>query len=127
MALTWVAAALVFGSIMVFRPSQSFGPELLRATAYSTAGAMVTAGVLAAVALWRAAGALVRPLTLVRVFFAVAVVIALGSQAPWLGKLLTPVLAIGVAVVYVVALIATGEIGRADLELVRAVLARRRA
>lgn len=126
MALTWLAAGLVFLAILVFRPGGTFGPALLKSTAYATAGAMLTAGVIGALALRRAAGALVSPLTVVRVIAAVAVIVAIGSYAPWLGKLLTPVLAMGIAVLYVALLVITGELGGSDLDLVRAVLSRRR-
>ena len=126
MALTWLAASLVLGAVVLLRPEGTFGPELLRATAYATAGAMALSGALAALALWRAAGALVPPLTVVRVGLAVAVVVALGSLVPWLGKLLTPVVAALAALVYLLVLVVTKELGAADLDLVRAVVARRR-
>ncbi len=126
MALTWLAAALVFVSISAFRPDGSFGPALLKSTAYATAGAMGVSGLIGAVALHRAAGALVSPLTILRVGLAVVVVVALGSFTPWLGKLLTPVVAVLAALVYLVVLVVSGELGTSDLDLVRAVLARRR-
>ena len=66
------------------------------------------------------------PLTVVRVGLAVAVVVALGSLVPWLGKLLTPVVVALAALVYLLVLVVTRELGAADLDLVRAVVARRR-
>jgi stage V sporulation protein B len=126
MALTWVAAGLVALSILVLRPRGSFGPELLQWTAYATAGAMVCAALLGAAALRRAAGALVGPLTFVRVIAAMAILVLVGSRVPWLGKLATPVIALGMGVLYVVLLVVTGELGRNDLAMVRAVVSRRK-
>jgi stage V sporulation protein B len=87
---------------------------------------MVVAATLGSIALYRAAGAFMPPLTLVRVLGAVAVVVAIGTRVPWMGKLMAPVLAIAMAVVYVVLLIVTGEVGRADLASIRAVVSRRK-
>jgi stage V sporulation protein B len=126
MVLTWVAAGLVALSIVTFQGEGTFGPELLRSTAHATALAMVVAATLGSIALYRAAGAFMPPLTLVRVLGAVAVVVAIGTRVPWMGKLMAPVLAIAMAVVYVVLLIVTGEVGRADLASIRAVVSRRK-
>jgi hypothetical protein len=43
-----------------------------------------------------------------------------------MGKLLAPVQAIAMATVYIVLLIVTGELGRADLASIRAVVSRRK-
>lgn len=127
MALTWLAAGLVIGAILLTRGSATFGPDLLRATAFATAGAMLVAGVLSAVLLWRAAGALVAPLSLVRVLAAGAITVAVGSFIPYMGKAIVPLLGIGMVVLYVGALIALRELTGADLAMLKNVLARRRA
>jgi stage V sporulation protein B len=126
MVLTWLAAGLVALSITTLRRDNTFGPELLQATAHATALAMIVAAALGSAALYRAAGALMSPLTLVRVLFSVGVIVAIGTRVPWMGKLMAPVLAAGMAVVYIVLLLATGEIGRADLASIRAVVSRRK-
>jgi stage V sporulation protein B len=63
--------------------------------------------------------------TLARVLVAVGLSVALGSQLPWLGKLLVlPEVAL-VAILYALVLVATRELTRADVALVRAALGRR--
>lgn len=127
MALTWLAAGLVFGSVLLSRGSAGFGPELLRTTAFATAAAMLVAGVISAVLLWRAAGAFVAPLSLLRVLAAMAITVAVGAFIPYMGKLLVPVFGVAMVLVYVGALIALRELTGADLAMLRNVLARRRA
>ncbi|NUO47305.1 MAG: oligosaccharide flippase family protein [Polyangiaceae bacterium] len=126
MVLTWVAAGLVAVSIITLRRDSVFGPDLLQSTAQATAIAMLIAATIGALALYRAAGALMRPLTLVRVLFAIGIVVAIGSRIPWMGKLMAPVQAIAMGIVYIVLLIVTGEVGRADLASIRAVVSRRK-
>lgn len=104
-----------------------FGKPMVDAAATGTALAMLVCAAIAAVALWRTAGAFVRPLSLVRVVAAMAVLGVVGRFVPYLGKLLVPVFAGGVALLYVVLLVVTGELGRADLAILRAAFGRRAA
>ncbi|NUP10748.1 MAG: lipopolysaccharide biosynthesis protein [Polyangiaceae bacterium] len=124
MILTWCATGAVVAAILLTRKSDSFGPELLRSTAYATAGAMVVAGVAGCVLLRYAAGAFVSTASLVRVLVAVAVTVTAGSFLPWMGKLLVPVLGVAMAALYMIVLIALGELTKADLAMVRNVLGR---
>ena len=50
-----------------------------------------------------------------------------GRYVPYLGKLMVPVFAAGVALLYVVILVLSGELGRADLAVFRAAFGRRAA
>jgi stage V sporulation protein B len=59
-----------------------------------------------------------------RVAFATAVVMAIGYVMPFMGKLLVPIQAGALILVYFVVLIVTREVGKADLAMVRKVLGR---
>ena len=71
------------------------------------------------------AGAFVPVATAVRVGVALALCTALGFAMPRFGRVVTPLVALVVAGAYAVFLVVTGEIGAADLALVRAVRAKR--
>ena len=83
--------------------------------------------VVGVVAVRRAAGAFIPWKTALRVALCIAGAFALGGHTPIFGKLVTPLVAGGVVVVYLAALVVTGEIGKADLSLVLSIAARRRA
>lgn len=126
MALSWIAVGLVTGTVLLTRTSDAFGPALLKSTAYAAAGAMTVAAVIGSLFLWRASGAFVKPLSFIRIVVATGVSVAAGSFMPWAGKLIVPIQAGAIGVVYVALLIATGELGKNDLALVKNVLARRK-
>jgi stage V sporulation protein B len=98
--------------------------ELLWLTAQATSAGLLTATLLTAVLVYRAAGALVSPWTLLRTLLALGVSALL---ARWLfppGKLLT-LLAAGVTpCFYLGFLVLTRELGRSDLEMLRKVVKR---
>jgi hypothetical protein len=73
------------------------------------------------------AGAFVPWKTALRVGACIAGAYALGGVMPMFSKLLTPVVAAGVGLAYVVLLVVTGEIGKDDLALVVSIAARRGA
>jgi stage V sporulation protein B len=124
-ALTFGAVLLVFAGCSVFVPDAGLGPPMLLRTAIATAGALTVTAILATFFLRQVAGAFLPIATLTRVLVAVGASIALGSRLPWLGKLLVlPEVGL-VAVLYVLVLIATRELTRADLGLVRSALGRR--
>lgn len=123
-ALTVTALALVVALCAALLWQQPFGAELLMRTAIATAVGLVLATVAAAVAVKRVAGAVVAPATLVRVVVAVAVAAAAAHYLPPAGKLVTPLYAIAVGLIYAIVLIATRELGREDLKLVTRVLGR---
>jgi len=120
--LTGIAVLLVGGGCWLVAPSAAFGPEMLQRTAISTSTALAICAVIAAVMLRREAGAFVSPATFVRVLVAVAITEVVGMQMPWISK--PAVLGQGVvmALVYLVVLVVTGELGKQDLGQVKKVL-----
>ena len=73
----------------------------------------------------RHAGAFIPPATAARVGAAVAACVALGTVMPRFGRIATPAVATIVGLAYVTLLVLTGEVGRADLSMVRALRAKR--
>lgn len=126
MALTWISVGAVAATILATRKSDAFGPELLKSTAFATAGAMTLSAVIAAGLLRKAAGGFVSPLSFVRVLLAVAITVGVGSFLPYKGKLLVPIFAGVMALLYLGALVVLRELTQADLALVKNVLGRRR-
>lgn len=124
--VTAIAFALVVGLCWLRVRGSDFGPGLLFRTATATSIGLVLATLSAAWLVKRAAGAVVEPLSVLRVVVAMAVAIVVGRQLPETGKLLVPVLAIVVGVVYGLSLLLMRELKASDLANVRAVLARRR-
>jgi hypothetical protein len=122
-----VALATVVGLCFALAQGRPFGEGLLIRTAVATASGLAVATVAAAVVVKRAAGAVVSPVTLVRVLAALAAAVAVGRLLPAPGKIMTLAYAAIVVFTYLAILIATGEIGRADLAMVRRVLGRGRA
>ncbi len=122
--LTWITVAAIAGAIVLTRPSGAFGGLLLFTTARASAIGMVLSAIVAAVLVRRAAGGFAPPLAIVRVGIATAVVMGLGFVMPFMGKLLVPVQAGALVLVYFGVLIATGEVGKGDLALVKKVLGR---
>lgn len=124
-ALTFGAFVLVFAGCALFVPEAEIGPSMLLRTAMATTGALTVTTVAATLLLRQSAGAFLPMATLARVLVAVGLSVALGSQLPWLGKaLVLPEVAL-VATLYAVVLVATRELTRADVALVRAALGRR--
>jgi hypothetical protein len=64
---------------------------------------------------WRAAGAVVAPATLLRVLGALAVAMAIAQLLPVTSALMTLLASGAVAASYVVILVLLGELGKADL------------
>jgi stage V sporulation protein B len=124
--LNWMTVLFVGGVVLATRPSGAFDKVLVDATAYAAAGGMAVAVVVAALLLRFASGAFVAPLTLVRVLFAFGVTTAMGRLLPWMGKPFAVVEAVAMAALYVAVLVVTRELGRRDLDLVRAVVGRSR-
>jgi hypothetical protein len=75
----------------------------------------------------RAAGAVVAPLSVVRVLVAVAVVVVIGQALPSGGPVLTVVSAAVLALIYALLLIVSRELGKNDVALVLKVLKPKRA
>ena len=120
--LNLVAVGFVATGCSLVAPRASFGPSMLFVTAISTSTALGICAVVAAIELRRTARAFVAPISLVRVFAAVAVVVVVGMQLPWLGKLAVLAEAFVLAILYLAVLIGTGELGKHDLANVKKVL-----
>lgn len=127
MTITAVALALLAGTCAIVIPTAPFGAPQLDATATATTTALVLALGVGVVAVRRIAGAFVPWKTAVRIGLCVAGAFVLGGVMPTFSKVLTPVVATGVVVAYLVALVVTGELGKADLALLVSIAARRRA
>lgn len=118
-------ALLVVGVLCLTRARGApLSEELLWRTAQATTTGLVAATAIAAFLVFRAAGALVDALTLLRVGVALAVSAALGRMLVPPGKLLTLIAVAVVPCVYLALLVLLRELGRADLELVRKVVKR---
>jgi stage V sporulation protein B len=115
-----VVVSLCFGRARGAAP----GEELLWLTAQATATGLAGATLVAAWLVYRAAGALVPPLTLLRTVAALAVAALLARVAFPAGQLMTLVAAAVTPCFYMAVLIATRELGRADLDIVRRVVKR---
>lgn len=126
MTITAVALALLAGTCAVVIPMAPFGSAQLDATATATTTAMVLALIVGVVSVRRIAGAFVPWKTALRVGMCVAIACIAGGLTPMVSKLLTPIVAAAVVVAYVVALVATGEIGKADLAMIGSIASRGR-
>ncbi|HMR77553.1 MAG TPA: lipopolysaccharide biosynthesis protein, partial [Polyangiaceae bacterium] len=124
--ITGLAFLLVAVLCFVRVRGGEFGAGMLFNTALSTTAGLVGATIVAAVLVRRAAGALVSPLSLLRVVAALSVAIGVGRQFPTASKPMTLVLSAAVASVYVVVLLISRELGKADLQMVMSVVRRRR-
>jgi stage V sporulation protein B len=117
-----IAVALSCAALV---PGAPFGHAQLVRSAAATGVALVVSLVVAAAMVRARAGAFVPVATAVRVGIALALCTALGFAMPRFGRIVTPLVALVVAGAYAVFLVVTGEIGAADLALVRAVRAKR--
>src|SRR5262249_26222823 len=106
--------AVAFGLVVVlcfsWAAGAPFGEEILRKTALSTSAGLVLATVCAGVLVVRAAGAVVAPLTAIRVIASLAVAVFVARLLPSGGKLLTLVESGAVAALYAITLAATREL-----------------
>ncbi|HEY0469277.1 MAG TPA: oligosaccharide flippase family protein [Polyangiaceae bacterium] len=125
--VTAVAVTLVVLLCYLRVRGAPFGEPLLLYTAQATAAGLFVATLSAAFFVYRAAGAVARPLTLVRVLLGVVVATSLGRVLPHAGKIVTPVYALLVALAYLLILLVTRELAAADLATLRAVATKRGA
>jgi stage V sporulation protein B len=126
-ALTITAVALAFlaATCVVVIPLAPFGEAQLVATARATTTALVLALVVGTVSVRKIARAFVPLKTALRVGLCVVGAFFVGGLMPTFSILLTPVVATGVVLAYLVALVVTGELGKADLALVASIAGRR--
>jgi stage V sporulation protein B len=125
MGLNAAATALLFGLGMALIPGSPVGAPIAQRTALATSLTLALALLTGAVLVRRVAGALVSPLSALRVLLAAALTGFAGSQLSSLSRPMTLLAAAGMGLLYLTALLLTGELGRQDLALVRRVLGRR--
>ena len=116
-----VVAMLCFGRVR----GAPLGEELLWLTAQATTTGLLSATLLAAVLVYRAAGAVTSASTLLRTLLSLAVAASFARLAFPPGKLLTLVAAGLTPLVFMGVLILTRELGKADLQLIWTVIRRR--
>jgi stage V sporulation protein B len=119
-AVTLVAFLGVGAACASMVPGAEFGHVQLVRSAQATGVALVLALAGAAFLVRRQAGAFVPPVTAVRVSVALAACYGLGFVVPHVPRIVVPGLALAVACAYVGALVLTGELGQADLAMLRA-------
>ncbi len=112
--ITVGALSAVLLACVVLTWSAAFGEAQLEATAVGTSVGLAVTLLVAAVHVRRVTGGFVPLLTAARVLVALAVAGAAGSLAPATGRLLTPVVALGIAFVYLVVLVASRELTGSD-------------
>jgi stage V sporulation protein B len=127
MAIVFFTLVSLATSVWMMLRGVPFGKSMVDRAALGTICAMFACAFVAAVTLWRATGAFVRPLTLVRTALAMGITIFVGRHMPWISKPLVPIQAGMMMVVYVVLLVVSGELGKADLQTVKTVLGRKKA
>jgi stage V sporulation protein B len=123
-ALTLLLAAV--GNYVVIPMAIESG-RVLEATAAVTGSAMLIGAIVCGLELHRKLGAFLPIASVVRIAIATGVAIAVGRLLPLHGKLMTLVEAALVAVTFIVVLVATRELGRRDLEAIKAVRRKRAA
>jgi stage V sporulation protein B len=113
-----VAAALLLTeglACWLLIPTAQTPRELLLAAATGAAGGMAMGWLLASLALYRAFGAGLSALSLLRVAVAFAVAVLFGGLLPQGSRLLTVAECVAVGLVYLTTLALSAEVGRADL------------
>jgi stage V sporulation protein B len=126
-ALVTLGAVVTVGSACaVLVPQASFGHDQLVRSAQASGVALLATLVVAGVLVRARTGAFVPVATALRAGIGLAACVALGYVTPRFGPLLTPLVAAGVGLAYLGLLVVTGELGKADLALVRSVVQRKR-
>jgi len=122
--LTTAGVVLVAGACAVLVPRAELGAPMMLASATATLFALAVIAFLAGFALYRTAGGITSPLTLLRVMGATAVTIFVGARLPYFGRFTAPVEALLVATVYIASLTISRELGRDDADMLRRILRR---
>lgn len=122
--LTIAAVALVAIGCAAALSGARLDNGMLVRTAIAASAALGAAMAIGAALVKRTAGGFVPALTAVRVPVAIAAAVAAGWKMPWMGKVAVVPQAVGIGIVYVLALLVTGELGRGDLAMVSRVLRR---
>jgi stage V sporulation protein B len=124
--LTLAAVVAVGGACVVFVPEAQLGHTQLVRSAQASGAALAATLVIAGAIVRARTGAFVPAATAARTGLALAACLGLGLVVPPVGRLVTPLLALTVGVVYVAFLMATREIGAADLATVRALASKKK-
>jgi stage V sporulation protein B len=117
--LTLSALSTVVVACVVLASRATFGEAQLQATALGTSIGLTLALVFAAWQVNKAAGGFLPVAAAVRIFAALAIAGGVGSLAPASGRMLTPFIAVGIALLYVVVLIVSRELTREDIHALR--------
>ncbi len=125
--LTLSAVVLIAAACTLSLPSVAFGTSMLHTAAIATSGSLLIMTIAGAFRLKRVAGGFVDLLTIVRVLGSTAATLWIGTKLPWMGKLMVPVQAMGTVMIYIVLLILTRELGKADLQILRRTIGRKSA
>jgi stage V sporulation protein B len=99
--------------------------RVLETAASVSGGAMLIGAIASGEVLRRRLGAFVPWMSVARVAIATAFALAVGRMLPLQGKLMTLVEAVAVGATFLIVLVATKELGRRDLDAIRAVRAKR--
>jgi stage V sporulation protein B len=127
MWLNACAAGLVFLLVFVGVPGATLGASICMRTAAATSVALLLALVVSGFFVVRYTGALVSLKTVVRALLALGISVAVGLQLPVMGKVITLVFCAVVGLVYLLVLLLTRELGKADLALIQRVVGRKKA
>jgi stage V sporulation protein B len=122
--------AIAFGLVVVLcftlARGAPFGEQILRSTAASTSTGLIVAACCAGLLVKRAAGAVVAPLTALRVLVSLAFAILFARRLPDASKVVTIAECAAVATMYVVTLTISRELGSADVAAIRSIVQKRR-
>jgi stage V sporulation protein B len=99
--------------------------QVLHVAALVTTGAMVVGAILSGWMLHRQLGAFLPIASVIRIALATGAALAVGRVLPLHGKLMTLVEALVVGATFLIVLIVTRELGRRDLEAIKAVRRKR--
>lgn len=125
--LSAVSLAFVALACVLLASNAAFGQAQIRGAAMATSAGLVAGLALTAWVLRRTAGAFAPLSTLLRVVIGVGACVALGTQLPKFGRVLAPIAAGIVFALYLVVLIATRELRKADFDSIREMFQRRRS
>jgi len=124
--ITGLAVLLVIALALALVRGQPFGVDLLWRMAIATSAGLALASITASYCVYRATGALINPLCLIRVCTALAVAIGLGRAVSPTGAMPTVACACLVVIVYLALLVILRELGRSDLGQITTILGRQR-
>jgi stage V sporulation protein B len=124
MWVTFFAVVVVAALCFTRASGAALSEQLLWLTAQATSSGLLLATLVAAVLVYRASGALVSPWTFLRTLAALGAAALFARFAFPSGKLLTLVAAAVTPCIYLALLVASRELGRGDLEILRKVARR---